>query len=254
MNFEDHFSKQARDYARYRPGYPDELFAFLASIAPGRDLAWDCGTGNGQAAIGLAQYFQRVIATDASPDQIAQAQRHDRIEYRVEKSEQVSIASGSVDLVTVAVAVHWFDLEDFYQEVRRVLKPGGVLAVWTYHLTSIDPEVDRVVEKYYSQVLAGYWPERFHYLDERYQTLPFPFEELQTPSFSYQADWDLEHFAGFLDSWSGTRRYHEAHGRHPLEEIWPELLKAWGEPTRVRKITWPLFLCVGKANGTPPAQ
>ena len=244
--FEDHFSKHAGDYARFRPHYPEELYDHLASISPGRRLAWDCGTGNGQAALALAERFDRVIATDPSAEQIAQAVPHERIEYRVERAEAVTLDPRSVDLVTAATAVHWFDLEPFYESVRRVLVPGGILAVWTYHLPEVEPAIDRVLERYYRDVLAGYWPERIRYLDERYETLPFPFETLQPPDFFAQADWDLGRLGGFLDSWSGTRRYLEERGQHPLGVIWPELEGAWGAPDRQRIVRWPLHLKVGR--------
>ncbi len=140
--FGDFFSEQARVYARFRPQYPGELFAYLASAAPGRELAWDCGTGNGQAAQDLARHFRRVIATDASADQIAQAAQHERIEYQVARAEDVSLDDHSVDLITAAMAVHWFDLDSFYAVVRRAAKRDGVLAVWMYHLPVIDPAID----------------------------------------------------------------------------------------------------------------
>ncbi len=245
-SFEDHFSKGARDYARYRPQYPGELFAYLASISPGRRLAWDCGTGNGQAALELARHFERVVATDASADQIAQAFLHERVDYRVERAEDVSLEDGSVDLVTVATAVHWFDLEPFYQAVRRVARPGGILAVWMYHLPVIDPAIDSILAHYYNDVVGGFWPERFHYMADRYQTLPFPFEELKPPAFQMQADWELGHLTGFLSSWSATRRYHEERGQHPLELIWPELSEAWGEPGLRRSIRWQISLRIGR--------
>ncbi len=145
MKFEDHFSAQSGQYAQYRPKYPDEMYAYLASIAPIRSLVWDCGTGNGQAAVGLAQYFDRVYATDASAEQIAHAYQHDKVEYHVEGAEQVGLKSGSVDMVTVAQAVHWFDFDKFYAEVKRVLKPNGVIAVWTYGLPEVSPRVDKAV-------------------------------------------------------------------------------------------------------------
>ena len=182
-SFEDHFSKQAREYALYRPQYPGELFDYLASISPGRQLAWDCGTGNGQAAQELARHFDRVMATDASADQIAQAAAHERIDYRVERAEAVSLEAGSVDLVTVAIAVHWFDLEAFYQHVKRILVPGGILAVWTYYYPEINPDIDRVVKYLTAEVLAGYWPERIVYVEQHYRTLPFPFAEQDAPEF-----------------------------------------------------------------------
>jgi SAM-dependent methyltransferase len=243
--FEDHFSEQAREYAQYRPQYPRGLFDYLVSITPGRHLAWDCGTGNGQAAHELARHFEHVIATDASAEQIAQAAAHERIDYRVARAEEVDLEAGSVDLVTVAMAVHWFDLEPFYQAVRRAAKPGGILAVWMYHLPVIGPEIDKILLHYYGDVLASYWPERFHYLDERYRSLPFPFVELKPPEFEIQVEWELDRLADFLDSWSGTRRYKNERGQHPLNLIWQGLFEAWGEPGKRRSVRWPLYLRVG---------
>lgn len=249
-HFEDHFSKQSQLYAQYRPKYPEEIYAFLASIAPGHSLAWDCGTGNGQAAIGLAKHFDKVYATDASAEQIARAAPHEKVEYCVEPAEHVSLAGSSADLVTVAVAVHWFNFDEFYREVRRALKPGGVLAVWTYSLTDISPEIDSLVERYYGEVLKGYWPERIRYLEEKYETLPFPFEEIDPPAFAMQADWDLSQFAGFLDSWSATQRYKEQKGQHPLEQIWDELSAAWGTGNPTRLVRWPLYFRIGRNNSS----
>jgi SAM-dependent methyltransferase len=149
FSFEDHFSKQSEQYAQYRPKYPDEIYAYLASIAPARSLAWDCGTGNGQAAIGLAKYFDKVHATDASAEQISRAHPHAKVDYHVEPAEHVSLAASSVDLITVAVAIHWFSFDGFYREVKRVLKPDGILVAWTYSLTEISPEIDPLVQHYY---------------------------------------------------------------------------------------------------------
>lgn len=246
MGFEDHFSEQAEQYAQHRPGYPTALFDYLASLAPSRALAWDCGTGNGQTAIQLVQQFQQVIATDASAEQIAKAFPHERVDYRVEPAEKTSIETRSVDLVTVSTAVHWFDFDAFYDEVRRVGKPGAILAVWTYHLPVIETAVDQCLERYYRQTLAGYWPERIRYLEERYRTLPFPFAELDPPPFTIEAEWDLNDIIGFLASWSGTRRYLAQEGRHPIGEILDELRESWGEETQKRPIRWPLSLRVGR--------
>jgi SAM-dependent methyltransferase len=237
---------QAGDYARYRPLYPPELFEYLASVAPGRRLAWDCGTGNGQAALELARYFDRVVATDASAEQLARALPHERIEYRVERAEDIKLAPGSADLVTVAIAVHWFNLERFYSAVRRVLASQGVLAVWTYHLPQINPAVDPIIARYYGKVLAGYWPDAIQYIEQRYRTLPFPFDELEPPEMVMQADWTLDHLAGFLSSWSATQRYQAEHGEHPLKLLWPELEKAWGVPGQPRRVRWPLYMRIGR--------
>lgn len=248
MSFEDHFSQRAQEYARYRPSYPPELFAYLASLCSHHQLAWDCGTGNGQAALGLTGQFDRIVATDASAEQLAHAFPHARIEYRAAPAEDVNLDSGSVDLVTAALAVHWFHFEPFYREVTRVARAGGILAVWTYHLAVIEPRIDQVLAEYYSEVLAGYWPERIRYVDECYRTLPFPFEELRAPNFEMQAHWDLYQLLGFLDSWSATRRYEAERGQNPLQVIWQTLAEAWGEAEQVRDIRWPLYLRVGKVK------
>lgn len=246
FNFEDHFSKQSKQYAQYRPQYPDEIYAYLASIAPGRSLAWDCGTGNGQAAVGLAEYFDKVYATDASAEQIALAYTHDKVDYHVEPAERVSLSASSTDLVTVAVAVHWFNFEEFYREVKRVLTPKGILAVWTYSLTEISPEIDQLIFKYYAEILKDFWPERIRYLEQRYQTIPFPFEEIAPSSFVMKINWNLMQFAGFLNSWSATQRYQAEKGHHPLEIIWPKLTVAWGDENEPRLIRWPLHFRIGR--------
>ncbi len=246
MPFRDYFSKHAHDYARYRPGYPPEMFAYLAAQAPGRELAWDCGTGNGQAAVGLAEHFRRVIATDASREQIGNAVPHPGVEYRVEPAERTSIPAHSADLVTVGVAVHWFDFDPFYQEVRRVARAGALIAVWTYHYPAISASVDRILDWYNVEMLAGYWPERIHYLTEHYATLPFPFDEVPVPDFVMESRWDLNDLIGFICSWSATRRYLGENGPDSLQNVWADLHQAWGEASEKRAIRWPLYVRAGR--------
>ena len=246
FRFEDHFSGHSEKYAQSRPRYPDEIYAYLASIAPANSLAWDCGTGSGQAALGLAQHFDKVYATDASAEQISHAYPHEKVNYQTEPAEHVSLSDSSVDLVTVAVAIHWFDFDEFYREVKRVLKPGGILAAWTYSLTEISPAIDVLIQHYYGEILKGYWPERIHYLEEKYETLPFPFEEIIPPVFTMEIRWNLTQFAGFLDSWSATQRYRAQKGQHPLELIWDTLLAAWGDEQETRLVRWPLYFRIGR--------
>jgi SAM-dependent methyltransferase len=245
MNFKDHFSKQAADYAIFRPGYPQELFAYLGSSAPSRRLAWDCGTGNGQAAVGLASVFSRVMATDASEKQIANAQLYERVEYRVAPAESSGIQAETVDLIMVAQALHWFDLDRFYAEARRVLKPNGVLAASAYKFLHITPEIDQLVNhRYYSGVVGPFWPPE-RVLVEKFEQLPFPFSEIQTPSFEMIAQWNLEHLVGYLRSWSASQRFIAANQRNPLHEIADELSAAWGDTKQTRRVIWPLTLRVG---------
>jgi len=248
MPFRDYFSSQSKEYAKSRPRYPEEMFAYLASLAPSQKLAWDCGTGNGQAALALANHFQSVIATDASEAQIKNAFPNEKVEYRVEPSEKTSISSDSVDLITVGTAVHWFDFEAFYQEVQRVGKQNCILAVWTYYFPIIEPEIDRWLEHFYWETLAGFWPERIHYLEELYQTLPFPFEEIQPPTFEMKAEWEVGSMAGFLASWSAVRKLVEAQGESAFDEPIKELESIWKKGSEKREIRWPLHFRIGKVK------
>lgn len=243
--FQDHFSKQADVYSRYRPTYPPALFEYLASIAPHRTLAWDAGTGNGQAAVELAAHFEHVCATDPSAEQIAHATPHPRVDYRIERAEDVSLPDHSADLVTAGIAVHWFDLDRFYAQARRVLRPGGIIAVWVYHACAIEPAVDCHLERYYALV-REYFPERFHYVAEHYATLTFPFRELTAPPFEMTAQWDLAGLLGYLETWSGTRRYREINGTNAVDLVWSEIAAAWGDPEHCRTLHWPLAVRVGQ--------
>ena len=245
MTFKDHFSKQAAGYAKFRPRYPQKLFDYLGSIAPSRQLAWDCGTGNGQAAVGLASVFDRVIATDASEKQIANAQSHKIVEYRVAPAEDSGIESETLDLIMVAQVLHWFDFSRFYDEVSRVLKNNGVFAASAYKFFHITPEVDELVnQRYYHEIVGPFWPPE-RVLVEKFEELPFPFAEIETPSFEMIAEWNLEHLLGYLRSWSATQRFIAANKRDPLEAIADDLRAAWGDTTRTRRVIWPLTLRVG---------
>ena len=251
MTFKDHFSRQAADYAKFRPGYPQELFAYLGRIAPSRQLAWDCGTGSGQAAVGLATVFDRVLATDASEKQISKAQPHERVEYRVEPAENSGIDSETLDLIMVAQVLHWFDLDGFYAEARRVLKPNGVLAASAYNLLQIEPAIDEVVNRYYYEVVGPFWPPERE-LVEHFADLPFPFHKIDPPKFEMTAQWNLDHLIGYLGTWSATQRFIAARGGNPLEQITDELRTVWGDHQRIRKVIWPLILRIG-VKATPEA-
>ena len=254
MTFKDHFSRQAVVYARFRPSYPQELFNYLGTIAPSRQLAWDCGTGNGQAAVGLATGFDRVIATDASERQIANAQAHERVEYRVSPAEDSGIQSGAVDLIMVAQALHWFDRDRFYAEARRVLTPDGVLAASAYNLLTIEPAINEIVNRYYHKVVGPFWPPERKFV-EQFGNLPFPFHEIDPPKFEMTEHWNLDHLFGYLRTWSSTQRFIAARGSDPLQQITDDLRNAWGDPMLTRKVTWPLVVRIGRKprSGSPPA-
>jgi SAM-dependent methyltransferase len=254
VSFKDHFSKQAADYAKFRPRYPQNLFDYLGSIAPSRQFAWDCGTGNGQAAVGLASVFDRVIATDASEKQIANAQSRKPIDYRVVPAENSGIESETLDLIMVAQALHWFDLDRFYAEARRVLKPDGILAASAYNLLRVEPIIDHIVNRYYYEVVGPFWPAE-RKLVERFADLSFPFREIGPPKFEMTAQWNLDHLVGYLQTWSSTQRFIAAKGTDPLEQIIDELRTAWGDSQQTRNVTWPLVLRIGiKASGESPKE
>ncbi len=248
MGFKDHFSKQAADYAKFRPHYPREMFDYLGSISPARQLAWDCATGNGQAAVELASVFSQVIATDASESQIRNAQPRPRVEYRVAPAEETKLQSGSFDLVLVAQALHWLNHDRFYPDLRRALKQDGVFAASAYNLLRTDRPIKEIIRRYYYDIVGPYWPPE-RALIEQFAKIPFPFPELQTPEFEIVAEWDLEHLMGYLWSWSSTQRFVAATNRNPLDQIVHDLQEAWGNPQKTKRIVWPLALRVGIKDG-----
>lgn len=243
--FKDHFSAQSEGYAAFRPAYPEALFRYLAGLAPARQLAWDCATGTGQAARSLAGYFERVIATDASERQIANAIAHPQVDYRIEPAEATDIGQGTLDLIVVAQALHWLDLDAFYREARRVLKPDGIIAVWCYDLLRIAPEVDAIIDHLYRDLVGEDWPAERRLVEDGYRSLPFPFDEIRPPSFAMSASWSLRQLAGYLRTWSAVVRFEQRSARDPTGIIAKSLQAAWGEPDSRRRVEWPLALRVG---------
>ncbi|HVU55755.1 MAG TPA: class I SAM-dependent methyltransferase [Puia sp.] len=225
----DNFSSQSDKYARFRPTYPDALYHYLLSIVPARDNAWDCGTGNGQVAQVLAASFKKVFATDISRQQIENAFRHERIGYSVQPAENTSFPDDSFDLITVAQAIHWFDFDAFYREVIRTIRNKGVLAVIGYGLFRLSPALDTIIAAFYRDVVGPYWDKERKYIDDNYRTIPFPFDEIETPVFENVFEWTFEHLIGYLGTWSAVKHYKKATSKDPVDLIHDELKKAWGE-------------------------
>ncbi len=245
-DFKDHFSVVAGHYRDCRPGYPPALFQWLSSQCFARDLAWDCGAGNGQASTELARHFNRVIATDASAAQIAQAEAHPAVEYRVMPAEASGLESQSADLVVVAQALHWFDLDLFYAEVARVLKPGGLVAVWCYGIMTVEgAAVDAIVQEFYSDTVGPYWPPERRHVETGYRDLPFPFVEIASPPFVLDAKWDLAQLLGYFRSWSATAACIKATGTDPVTALAARLAAVWGGPGLQRTVEWSLAQRVG---------
>lgn len=247
--FKDHFSGHAATYREARPTYPPALFAWLAGLAPDRELAWDCGCGNGQATLALAAHFAHVTGTDPSANQIAKAESAPNVDYRVEPAEQCSLGAGSVSLVTVAQALHWLDHARFYAEVRRVLKPGGVIAAWAYSdCNTGDAAIDRIKDRLYVDLTGPYWPPERAHVDAGYRTLPFPFVEIVSPPLPMTARWNVEQLLAYFRSWSAAQRYLKARGEDPVASIEPDLRAAWGDGARERDVRWQFHVRTGIAG------
>lgn len=244
--FSDHFSQVAARYAESRPTYPPALFDWLAASCTGHALAWDCGAGSGQASIALASHFERVVATDASASQIAQATPHPRVEYRVATAERSGLADRCADLVVVAQAMHWFDPDRFHAEVRRVARADALIAAWTYGPLHVEgPAVEAIVRRFRG-AMAPWWPPERRHVESGYRELAFPYERIEAPSFDIEVQWTLERLAGYFRSWSAVVRFRQAEGYDPVDAIETELRAAWPEPTRPRRIRWPLGLLAGR--------
>lgn len=243
---DDHFSSVAQQYAQSRPTYPDALFSWLASQCPARELAWDVGAGNGQASVALARHFARVLATDLSAEQIAQAAPHARIDYRAAPAERSGLPDHAADLVTVAQALHWFELDPFHREVKRVLKPAGVFAAWSYGVLEVEgAAVDAAVQHFYREVAGPHWPAGRRHVENGYAELAFPFTPLRPPALWIRLDWDLAAFLGYVRSWSATARLRAQAGDAPLLAFEQQLRERWGDPAAPREVRWPITMRAG---------
>jgi SAM-dependent methyltransferase len=243
--FSDHFGAAARSYASYRPHYPAALFEWLRSVTAGGERAWDCGTGSGQAAVALAACFTEVVASDPSIGQLANAAPAPGLTYVAMTAEQAALRAGCIDLVTVAQALHWFDHARFFAEVDRVLRPGGVLAVWSYGLITVDPLVDVHVGHLYREVLGPDWPSERSLVDSGYAGITLPYAELSTPGVAMEAVWSLAQLGGYLSSWSALGRHRARTGSDPLPAFRRDVADAWG-PAATRRIRWPLVVRAGR--------
>ena len=247
-SFLDLFSRQASDYAAARPSYPDALYEFIVALVPRRSAVWDCGTGNGQAARDLARFFDSVIATDASADQIAEAVPVDRVTYRVAPAHASGLAEHSVDVVTVAQALHWFATDAFFAEVRRVTVPGGLFAAWCYGACHAGEDVEAILRELEDDTLHGYWRPERKWVDDLYRTIPFPFPEEVAPRLELRVRWNLRQLSEYLNTWSAVQAYRRKNNVDPVAPTLARLADYWGDPAAVRDVFWPLGLRIGRVG------
>ncbi|WP_020526467.1 class I SAM-dependent methyltransferase [Flexithrix dorotheae] len=241
----DNFSDKSKEYALYRPSYPREAIEFLIALVEEKKQAWDCGTGNGQFAVELAEYFDRVWATDLSANQIKNAVPHDRITYKVEQAENAAFPENSFDLISVAQAIHWFDFDGFYPAVKKVLKPEGIFVAIGYSTIQIPPHLNEIIHHFYTEVVGKYWDKERRHIDAGYQTIPFPFREIETPAFEIELHWTFEQLIGYLNTWSSVKHYISQNRENPVDIIQEKLKNAWGGTEKI-KVIFPIILRVGK--------
>ncbi len=241
----DNFSKGAAEYVAFRPLSPEGIFDFLYAHTYSFGQAWDCGTGNGQVAARLAERFSKVYGTDISKEQLALAVQKDNITYRVERAEQTSLSDRSIDLVTVAQAIHWFDLNNFYKEVKRVAKPGALIAAWTYTTPGVTPAIDKVIAHLYEDITGPYWDPQRRLVDAGYATIPFPFDELVVPELNIKQQWNISQLLGYLRTWSGVQHYMKKEQHDPVSLIEADLQKASGNE-ELLDVYWPVRARVGR--------
>jgi ubiquinone/menaquinone biosynthesis C-methylase UbiE len=243
------FSQNSDQYAKHRPQYPEELFAYLNEISAEHDSAWDCATGNGQAAISCAKYFTHVEATDISAEQIQHCLVHPKIHYSVCPAEHTPFANNSFDLIVVATAVHWFDQAQFFQEVERVLKPKGILAIWSYGFFTIESEIDDMIAKELLEPIDPFWASGNRQVMNGYRDLILPLEKISNlPSFSMQVEWNLEQLSAYLRTWSAVKRYSTELGIDSVARLESKLKKTWKDPNDVKVASMPLFLKVSRKS------
>ena len=240
----DNFSHQSAEYAKFRPHYPDALIDYVVSFVNNREMALDMATGSGQVAQKLSLFFKTVYATDLSEAQLANAIPVSNVIYKKETAEHTQFSNSQFDLITVAQAIHWFNFNDFYNEIYRILKPHGVFAVLGYGLFSTNSESDEILMDYYHNIVGPYWDPERRYLDEGYETIPFPFSEIQTKKFSNHFTWTFEQLIGYLETWSAGRHYKAKTGKNPIDLIHADLKKSW--ESNDKRVTFPLLLRIGK--------
>lgn len=243
----DNFSDQSDKYAKYRPSYPSDFYEFLYGLIANKQNAWDCGTGNGQVAYQLSSVFEQVCASDISEAQLVNALQAYNIEYSVQPAEKNNYKDDQFDLIIVAQAIHWFDFDKFYTEVYRTGRKDAILCVLGYGLVEISPEIDKIIAIFYNNVLGNYWDSERKYIDERYRTIPFPFNEISAPDFAIAQQWSLPHFIGYLNTWSAVKHFIKRNGYNPVDKLMWEIEKQW-DAEQMQSIRFPLFMRVGKVK------
>ncbi len=244
---QDNFSEQARTYAQYRPRYPQELYDFILALLDEKSAAWDCATGSGQVARRLADYFERVYASDISSEQMSFAPQKSNITYLNAPAENTPFPDDAFDLITVAQAVHWFNIDDFYAEVRRTAKNGALLAVIGYGMVRVNKVLNPIINQFYDDAFTNYFTENRSYLDHHYSTIPFPFKEIESPDFNASYEWSISDLEGYFNSWSAVQKIKEEEGYNPVPGVIAEIEEYW-DKDEIKEVRFPIFMRLGQIN------
>lgn len=242
----DKFSVQSDAYKKYRPTYPDDLYEVFLPLVKEKKECWDCGTGNGQVAVKLSNYFKKVYATDISENQIKLADKKPNIIYEVVRAEKTNFEENKFDLISVGQAIHWFDIQSFTREAKRVAKPDGIIAIWGYDLLKIEEKIDEIINRFYSEIIGSYWNKERKHVDNQYESIAFEFKEIKAPKkLSIKTNWTFEELIGYLNSWSSVQNYiRENKGLNPVNEIYGELEKEW-KGAQIKGVKFPIFMKMG---------
>ena len=243
----DNFSIESDKYAKFRPHYPSDLFDYLNSVIPYKKIAWDCATGNGQIAYELVKTFDLVLATDISQSQLDHALKAPNLKYSLQPAENTNFDNHMFDLITVGQAIHWFDFGQFYREVRRTAKKSAAICVVGYGRLEISKPVDQIISKFYTNIIGQYWDKERKYIDENYATIPFPFDEIQTPQFEQKHLWTFEHLIGYINTWSAVKHFIRQNDYNPVQELETELNHYW-ESNEIREVKFPILLRIGRIH------
>ena len=241
----DNFSHQSANYANYRPQYPKVIFDEIKRHLKYHRNAWDCATGNGQVARELSTFFDRVEATDISENQLKEAPKLSNISYSIQQAEKVSFPDNSFDLITVAQAIHWFNFDRFYEEVKRTLKGDGIFVVLGYGLFRSNAETNKVIDHFYNDIIGSYWDEERKYLDKEYSNIPFPFQEIKTPKVNFKEEWEFERLIGYLKTWSAVKHFSDKNGFNPVDDIYRPLKESFGDKNIIE---FPIIFKIGKLS------
>ena len=239
------FNQDSEKYFLYRPKYPKELYEFIKVVSHEHNTVWDCACGNGQVSIDISEYFSLVEGSDINENQILNAFKKENIKYSVQNSEYTNYSDNYFDVVCVGQALHWFSSDDFFKEVKRVLKKDGTFFCWGYSFFKISDEIDEIIKNKFLNLIDPYWSEKNRILHNEYLDINFPFEKIDTPKIQMSEMWNLSQLTDYLNTWSAVKLYNEKNGGDIVEFLKSKLENHW-DTSEDKKIKMNFIVYGGK--------